>query len=90
MHREAKKSCVSARKSTIRRKSSGDVARTDFGWDVGGAGQVVTDVEADSIIIGAPQFFRETDPYGATFVFYGPLEPTPLQRTFQPLILRNW
>ena len=69
-------------------KARGDRARTDFGWSVGTAGRV-TDGGADGVVIGAPQYFKQTDPYGAAFVFYGPLVPAPVNRTFLPLIVRN-
>jgi hypothetical protein len=69
-------------------KAGGNRARTDFGWAVGSAGDLDGD-GSDGVIIGAPQQFVSATAYGAAFVFYGPLEPAPLLRTFLPLILRN-
>ena len=69
-------------------KAGGNRARTDFGWAVGGAGNVSNDGGAD-LVIGAPQQFVSGTAYGAAFVFYGPLEPAPVQRTYVPLVLRD-
>ena len=68
-------------------KARGDKARTDFGASVSNAGRVSGEV--DGVIIGAPQYFVDEEPWGAAFVFHGPLEPAPVQRTFIPLVLRN-
>ena len=69
-------------------KAGGNRARTDFGWAVGGAGDVSSDSVAD-LLIGAPQQFVSGTAYGAAFVFHGPIEPEPVQRTFLPLVLRD-
>lgn len=66
-------------------KARGDKARTDFGASVSTAGQVIA--EAGSVLIGAPQYFVDEVPWGAAFVFHGPLEPAPVLRTFLPLVL---
>ena len=72
-------------------KVGGNRARTDFGWSVGGAGDVDGDSSEyiEGVVIGAPQQFVSGTAYGAAFVFYGPLEPAPVQRTFLPLVLRG-
>jgi hypothetical protein len=69
-------------------KAGGNRSRTDFGWAVGGAGDVDNDGGAD-LLIGAPQQFVFGTAYGAAFAFYGPIEPDSVHRTFLPLILRN-
>jgi hypothetical protein len=68
-------------------KAMGDKARTDFGASVTTAGQITGGV--DGVLIGAPQYFVNEEPWGAAFAFYGPLEPADPYRTALPLILRN-
>jgi hypothetical protein len=69
-------------------KAGGDKATTEFGASVGSAGRV-TDGDAVSVIVGAPRYFDVSDPYGAAFAFYGPLEPGDLYRAYLPLVMNN-
>ena len=69
-------------------KARGDKARTQFGFSVDGGGQV-TGNAADSVVIGAPKYWKSEVPWGAAFSFYGPLEPGELNRTYLPLVMSN-
>jgi hypothetical protein len=70
-------------------KAGGDRSRTDFGASVGSSGRVLTSVEANGVIVGAPQYFISETAYGGAFAFYGPLEPGELNRTYLPLVRRG-
>ena len=68
-------------------KAGGDKSETRFGESVDLTGPVVGDTA--SVIVGAPRYFDVTDPYGAAFLFYGPLEPGGLYRAYLPLVMSN-
>jgi hypothetical protein len=71
-------------------KAGGDKNRTEFGASVGSIGQVLDTDWTDGVIVGAPLYFTLSEPYGAAFAFYGPLEPVELfPAAYLPLIMRN-
>lgn len=60
---------------------------TDFGSSVGIAGRVNQD-RFDDLIVGAPNYKRETEPRGQAFVFAGAASEGMVSLIYIPLILR--